>query len=136
MIELGHLRELRCRTRHRGHDGGDDPQPGSSPREPHSARAEVQTHERQDRHDDKDDGHLRQAHGVKVFRRRLRAHDDQLEHRETCDGHREHGEQHVGVLGALPVPDDEMQQCERQAGRSHHRPGDVDPVHLERPLIP
>jgi hypothetical protein len=133
MIEGGHLLELRGRARRQGHDRREDAQPATPVREPQPADAEIEANERKDRHDQDDDGYLHHAYRKPIVGRRLRAHGEQFEHAEQRDGYSDDEEQQIGVLRSLLEPDREMNEPERQARGSHHRPGDVDPVHLSVP---
>jgi hypothetical protein len=65
-----------------------------------------------------------------IARRGLLTHRCQLECAKSSgrDGERE--EQQMRVLRSLLAPDEKMDDTERQAGRGHHDPGDLDPVHL------
>jgi hypothetical protein len=63
-----------------------------------------------------------------------RPHGQEFEDGERPDGGGGQRKHQIGVFAALPDPQEEIDQRERQTRGAHHGPGDVDPTHPGNPI--
>ncbi len=130
LVQRENLAKVDVHARHEIQAQREQPDAGGQVCEPESPGVEIEMHEPDNRQNDHGKWDVGPAQHGGVAGSGLRLHHRQLERAENSGREGKREEQQVGVLRSLLEPDEKMDDTQRQTGRGHHDPGDLDPVHI------
>ena len=129
--QRGDLPVVQVRRRTEIEQQSQRPHAADRPGQPQPPRPQVEPRERDERHDDHPDRHVRPPQRQTELSGRLGPHHPQLAPRVGRHACRRQGKEQMGPRAASPGPDQQMHRRQRETRRRDHGPDDRDPAHGE-----